>query len=29
MKFSTELYLINISLEFADENDSSRNGWVI
>ena len=29
MKFSIELYLINISPEFEDENDSSRNDWVI
>jgi len=29
MEFSTELYLINISAEFEDENDSSRNGWFI
>jgi hypothetical protein len=29
MKFSTQHYLINISVEFEDENDPSRNGWVI
>ncbi len=28
MKFSTQLYLINISLEFEDENNSSRICWV-
>ena len=29
MKFCTQNCLINISVEFEDENDSSRNGWVI
>jgi hypothetical protein len=29
MKFCTQNCLINISLEFEDENDSSRNCWVI
>jgi hypothetical protein len=28
MKFSTQLYLINISLEFEDENNLSRIYWV-
>ena len=29
MKFSTQLSLINVSVEFEDEKDPSRNGWVI
>ncbi len=29
MKFCTQNCLINISVEFEDENDSSRNGLVI
>ena len=29
MKFCTQNDLINISVEFEDEKDPSRNGWVI
>ena len=29
LKFCTQNCLINISVEFEDENDPSRNGWVI
>ena len=29
MKFSTQFSLINVSVEFEDEKDPSRNGWVI
>jgi hypothetical protein len=29
MKFCSQNCLINISVEFEDENDSARNGWVI
>jgi len=29
MKFCTQNCLSNISVEFEDENDPSRNGWVI
>ena len=29
MKFCTQNCLINISVEFKDENDPSRNDWVI
>ena len=29
MKFSTQFSLINASVEFEDEKDLSRNGWVI
>jgi hypothetical protein len=29
LKFCVQNYLINISVEFEDENDPSRNGWVI
>ena len=29
MKFCTRNDLINISVEFEDEKDPSRNGWVI
>ena len=29
MKFSTQFNLINVSVEFEDEKDASRNGWVI
>ena len=29
MKVSTQFSLINVSVEFEDEKDPSRNGWVI
>ena len=29
MKFSTQFSLINVSVEFEDDKDPSRNGWVI
>ena len=29
MKFSTQFSLINVWVEFEDEKDPSRNGWVI
>ena len=29
MKFSTQFSLINVSVEFEDEKNPSRNGWVI
>ena len=29
MKLFVQMSLINISVEFVDENDPSRNGWVI
>jgi hypothetical protein len=29
VRFRAQKYLMNISVEFEDENDPSRNGWVI
>ena len=29
LKFSTQFSLINVSVEFEDENDPSRNDWAI